>query len=144
MYANEISKRIDAYENLPYDCIFFDGPWGIGKSYAADNIQHKASTVRVSLTGLKNSEELYAEIVDAFIGRNGFTNVVGKVVGNSTKFAKNLEETPVSSAVLSDVTGSFLSAKAALRIYFNRLKNMRTVILDDSGTESTSAKSSVS
>ncbi|MCR4653783.1 MAG: hypothetical protein K5744_08855 [Eubacterium sp.] len=131
MYANEISKRIDAYENLPYDCIFFDGPWGIGKSYAADNIQHKASTVRVSLTGLKNSEELYAEIVDAFIGRNGFTNVVGKVVGNSTKFAKNLEETPVSSAVLSDVTGSFLSAKAALRIYFNRLKNMRTVILDD-------------
>nr|WP_027871490.1 hypothetical protein [[Eubacterium] cellulosolvens] len=131
MYANEISKRIDAFEHLPYDCIFFDGPWGIGKSYAADNIEHKASTVRVSLTGLKNSEELYAEILDAFIGRNGFNNVIGKVVGTSTKFAKNLEETPLASGILSDVTGSFLSAKAALRIYFNRLKNMRTVILDD-------------
>lgn len=131
MYADEISKKIDLFEKLPYKCICFDGVWGIGKTYAAENIVHKETTVRVSLSGVKNADEIYDEILDAFIGKNGLNNVVGKLASTAVKVASNFEGTKIASSIVSDITGEFLSSKAALRIYFSRLKKLRIVILDD-------------
>ena len=34
MNADYIYKIINSLENLPYECILFDGPWGVGKTYA--------------------------------------------------------------------------------------------------------------
>lgn len=131
MFVNEITEKIDAFDVLPYDCVFFNGLWGIGKSYAADQIKDKEKIVRVSLSGLKTADEIYAEILDAYVGSNGFTKVVGKVAGTAIKVAANFDQTKIASGVVSDVTGSFLSAKVSLRIYFNRQQKIRIIVLDD-------------
>ena len=34
MRVDEIQDIIKKYEELPYECIMIDGPWGVGKSYA--------------------------------------------------------------------------------------------------------------
>ena len=38
MKADYIKEVINQYTKLPYKCILFDGPWGIGKSYAIDQV----------------------------------------------------------------------------------------------------------
>ena len=131
MYVNVITEKLDGFDKLPYKCIFFNGLWGVGKSYAADSVKNKDKIIRVSLSGVKTADEIYTEILDTFIGKSGFTNVVSKVAGTVVKATSNIDQTKISSGIISDITQSFLSAKAALNIYLKKQQKLRVIILDD-------------
>ena len=131
MNVDEITEKLNMYDELPYHCVFFNGVWGIGKSYAVDQVENTGRIVRVSLSGVKNSEEIYTAVLDAFVGKAGFTNVITKVAKTAVSIASNFESTKVAGNVISDVTDSFLSAKNKLSIYFRGQRKLRVVVLDD-------------
>ena len=49
MQADYIQDIVEKLEELPYECILFDGVWGIGKTYAINEaLKEKENVCRIS------------------------------------------------------------------------------------------------
>lgn len=56
MKADCIQQIINKMETLPYRTILFDGPWGVGKSYALNEaLEGNLNVCKVSMFGLNNA-----------------------------------------------------------------------------------------
>lgn len=65
MKASEIPALIMQFgrRGSPYRCMLLDGAWGIGKSYQVNKvIQERPCTVRVSLFGVSNTEDVMGQL----------------------------------------------------------------------------------
>ena len=62
MKADYIKEIINQYGKLPYKCILFDGPWGVGKSYAIDQaLSDNNNVCYISMFGMTDAQEIYHE-----------------------------------------------------------------------------------
>ena len=130
MKANEISKIINNYETNPYNCVFFDGAWGIGKTYAAKHTQIKDS-VWVSLCGIRSAEELYDELNDSFISKKGITNIINKTVKVTADAISSISTQTVATGIVSGALNTVISSKTLLRTNLLGIRKQRVVIIDD-------------
>ncbi|MDY3918463.1 MAG: AAA family ATPase [Candidatus Limivivens sp.] len=74
MRADSIRTIVGRLGELPYDCILFDGPWGIGKTYAIEKAFSESekgeSVCRISMFGLQNSQQIYHEVLFQSVLKN--------------------------------------------------------------------------
>lgn len=64
MEAGRIKDIVSKLDKLPYRCIMFDGAWGVGKTYAIDEVlDEQKNSCKVSMFGLHNSQQIYHEII---------------------------------------------------------------------------------
>ena len=131
MRADEITNILNNYSESPYNCIFFDGPWGIGKTYAIEQAMTEDKIVRVTLNGVKKTEDIYSEILDSLVGKAGLSDVVKKVSKALIDAASIIDQTKLPANLVSNLASSFLSYKETLRIYFNKQEATKIVVLDD-------------
>ena len=75
MYGNEISEKVQAYmldEDMPAYALVLYGEWGSGKTYYCEHDLKTAlkkngrRVCRISLFGVKDSEELYSRILSSY------------------------------------------------------------------------------
>lgn len=83
MRADCIYDIIKKFGCFSYDCILFDGPWGIGKTYAIDKaLEEQENVCSISMFGLQNSQQIYHEVLCQFVLKN---NKAGKIAGAATE-----------------------------------------------------------
>ena len=129
MKANVIIKIMDRIEELPYKCILFDGKWGIGKSYAIeDAIKGRDNVCQISLFGLKNSQNIYHELLFQFLLKADW----GGTIGAEAKIILNM------CAAFSDkiakvkaVVDSALAERELFLAMTQKFKEYHIIILDD-------------
>lgn len=130
MKANEISIIIDQYETMPYKCIFFDGEWGIGKTYAAKHVKTKDS-VWVSLCGIRSAEELYRELNDGFVLKHGITDAINRTFKVTAKAVSSIPISPAATGIASEVLSNTIMSKTMLGIFLSKMRKKRIVVIDD-------------
>lgn len=60
MDAGRIKDIVRELDKLPYKCIMFDGVWGVGKTYAIDEVlDEQKNCCKISMFGLQNSQQIY-------------------------------------------------------------------------------------
>ena len=71
MQADYIYEVIKEFKQLSYDCILFDGPWGIGKTYAITRaLKEQENVCAISMFGLQNSQQIYHEVLFQSVLKN--------------------------------------------------------------------------
>lgn len=79
MKADSIQDIVGKLDEMPYECILFDGVWGIGKTYAVDAaLKEQENVCRISLFGLQNSQQIYHEVLFQSTLRNSKAGKLGE------------------------------------------------------------------
>lgn len=70
-------------ETLPYRTILFDGPWGVGKSYALNEaLEGNLNVCKVSMFGLNNAQQIYHEALFQLALKNNIGGKIGEIADN--------------------------------------------------------------
>lgn len=105
--ADYIRIVVKKLKDLPYKAILFDGKWGIGKSYAINEVLEENDNVcKISIFGLDDVKQIYHEVLFQLALKN---NVGGKI----GEIAKNILEG------LSAVWGRAAQAKEVIQSIVN-------------------------
>ena len=83
MKADCIQQIINKMETLPYRTILFDGPWGVGKSYALNEaLEGNLNVCKVSMFGLNNAQQIYHEALFQLALKNNIGGKIGEIADN--------------------------------------------------------------
>ena len=113
MRADCIYDIIKKFGCFSYDCILFDGPWGIGKTYAIDKaLEEQENVCSISMFGLQNSQQIYHEVLCQFVLKN---NKAGKIAGAATEVLDGISNIWKSVSSVKEVLQSIAREKAEQR-----------------------------
>ena len=106
MNIDTIISVVREIEKMPYKVILFDGPWGIGKSYAIDEtLKEKKNVCSISMFGMKKPSGIYQEVLFQAFFKNDkggkLAKTVAKTVGvlGAMKQNENLDKKLVSEII---------------------------------------------
>lgn len=122
----DIIKKIGCFS---YDCILFDGPWGIGKTYAIDKaLEEQENVCSISMFGLQNSQQIYHEVLCQFVLKN---NKAGKIAGAATEVLDGISNIwkPVSS--VKEVLQSIAREKELFLLLSKGFDSLHIIVIDD-------------
>ncbi len=94
MKADYIKEIINQYGKLPYKCILFDGPWGVGKSYAIDQaLSDNNNACHISMFGMKDAQEIYHEVFFqlAMKGKHKISDLVSRAMDVGAIISKKMD-----------------------------------------------------
>ncbi|MFP3324581.1 hypothetical protein R0K05_15955 [Planococcus sp. SIMBA_160] len=122
MEATKIIEVMDKLDDLPYQKILFDGPWGIGKTiHTMDSIKDKENVYYISLFGKKNIDDFYQELYYLLLSKHQvkFKKILNSMKNiNVSHFGFN-----ISIPLISDI---FIDIQKQLKI-----KSNIKIIIDD-------------
>lgn len=127
MKADYIKEIIDQYGALPYKCILFDGPWGVGKSYAIDQaLSDNNSVCHISMFGIKDAQEIYHEVFSqlAMKDKGKVSEVVSKMVDAGAVVSEKM-------ALVKNIVSSFVKEKELFLNISKTFKKLRLIVIDD-------------
>lgn len=127
MKADYIKEIIDQYGALPYKCILFDGPWGVGKSYAIDQaLGDNNSVCHISMFGIKDAQEIYHEVFSqlAMKDKGKVSEVVSKMVDAGAVVSEKM-------ALVKNIVSSFVKEKELFLNISKTFKKLRLIVIDD-------------
>lgn len=104
MRASEISTIVDCLvkKSSPYRCILIDGKWGIGKTFEVKQaIESIPGTIYVSLFGIKDSQQMYQDILVQMSG-SGALKKLSPLIQKDT--IKELSKKNVLTSVIASIT----------------------------------------
>lgn len=109
MRADYIQEIVNKFEELPYECILFDGVWGIGKTYAIDEaLKEQENVCRISMFGLQNSQQIYHEVLFQSTLKSGKAGKVGEFASD---FLTGIASVWESAAQARDMLQSVVKEK---------------------------------
>lgn len=114
---------------LPYKCIMFDGVWGIGKSYAIGKaMEGKDNVCKISMFGLKSSQQIYHEVLFQLLLNNG---AGGKFGTGTMKFIKTASIFSKKMELVKNVVENSLAERELFLMMSKRFKEYHIIIIDD-------------
>ncbi len=129
MRADYIQDIVRKFEELPYECILFDGAWGIGKTYAIDDVLLEQENVcRISMFGLQNSQQIYHEVLFQSVLKNKKAGRVGELASDVLTGMASIWE---GAAQAKDVWQSIAREKEIFLLMSNRFSSLHIIVLDD-------------
>lgn len=122
----DIIKKIGCFS---YDCILFDGPWGIGKTYAIDKaLEEQENVCSISMFGLQNSQQIYHEVLCQFVLKN---NKVGKIAGAATEVLDGISNIWKSVSSVKEVLQSIAREKELFLLLSKGFDSLHIIVIDD-------------
>ena len=129
MQADYIQDIVGKFEELPYECVLFDGVWGIGKTYAINEaLKEKESVCRISMFGLQNSQQIYHEVLFQSTLKN---NKAGKVGEFASDILTGISSIWESAAQAKDVLQSVAREKELFLLLSKAFKTLHIIVIDD-------------
>lgn len=128
-YINEIYDIIKKFGCFSYDCILFDGPWGIGKTYAIDKaLEEQENVCSISMFGLQNSQQIYHEVLCQFVLKN---NKAGKIAGAATEVLDGISNIWKSVSSVKEVLQSIAREKELFLLLSKGFDSLHIIVIDD-------------
>ncbi|MBO5388156.1 MAG: hypothetical protein J6A59_08455 [Lachnospiraceae bacterium] len=129
MQADYIQDIVGKFEELPYECILFDGVWGIGKTYAINEaLKEKENVCRISLFGLQNSQQIYHEVLFQSTLKNSKAGKVGEFASDVLSGISSIWE---SAAQAKDVIQNVAREKELFLLLSKSFKTLHIIVIDD-------------
>ena len=129
MRADCIYDIIKKFGCFSYDCILFDGPWGIGKTYAIDKaLEEQENVCSISMFGLKNSQQIYHEVLCQFVLKN---NKAGKIAGAATEVLDGISNIWKSVSSVKEVLQSIAREKELFLLLSKGFDSLHIIVIDD-------------
>ena len=129
MRADYIYDIIKKFGCFSYDCILFDGPWGIGKTYAIDKaLEEQENVCSISMFGLQNSQQLYHEVLCQFVLKN---NKAGKIAGAATEVLDGISNIWKSVSSVKEVLQSIAREKELFLLLSKGFDSLHIIVIDD-------------
>lgn len=129
MRADCIYDIIKKFGCFSYDCILFDGPWGIGKTYAIDKaLEEQENVCSISMFGLQNSQQIYHEVLCQFVLKN---NKAGKIVGAATEVLDGISNIWKSVSSVKEVLQSIAREKELFLLLSKGFDSLHIIVIDD-------------
>lgn len=127
MKADYIKDIMESYDGLPYKCIIFDGPWGVGKTHAIKKaLSTNDNVCNISMFGIKDAQEIYHE---------AFFQLVMKDKKNvKTGISKVIDAAAVifdKIAVAKGVIESLIKEKELFLNISKEFENIHYIVIDD-------------
>ena len=128
MQADYIGEIIGKLSDLPYKCILFDGPWGIGKTYAINEALEKQENVcNISMFGLQNSQQIYHEV----LFQSALTNSkAGKVAEFASEVFNGIASIWDSVSTAKEVLQS-VKEKELFLLLSKSFDTLHVIVIDD-------------
>lgn len=129
MRADCIYDIIKKFGCFSYDCILFDGPWGIGKTYAIDKaLEEQENVCSISMFGLQNSQQIYHEVLCQFVLKN---NKAGKIAGVATEVLDGISNIWKSVSSVKEVLQSIAREKELFLLLSKGFDSLHIIVIDD-------------
>lgn len=129
MRADCIYDIIKKFGCFSYDCILFDGPWGIGKTYAIDKaLEEQENVCSISMFGLQNSQQIYHEVLCQFVLKN---NKAGKIAGAATEVLDGISNIWKSVSSVKEVLQSIAKEKELFLLLSKGFDSLHIIVIDD-------------
>ena len=129
MRADCIYDIIKKFGCFSYDCILFDGPWGIGKTYAIDKaLEEQENVCSISMIGLQNSQQIYHEVLCQFVLKN---NKAGKIAGAATEVLDGISNIWKSVSSVKEVLQSIAREKELFLLLSKGFDSLHIIVIDD-------------
>lgn len=129
MRADYIQEIVNKFEELPYECILFDGVWGIGKTYAINEaLKEQENVCRISLFGLQNSQQIYHEVLFQSTLKNGKAGKIGEFASD---FLKGIASVWESVAQARDMLQSVVKEKELFLFASKTFDSLHIIVIDD-------------
>lgn len=129
MKADYIQDIVGKLNELPYDCILFDGVWGIGKTYAVDAALKKQENVcRISMFGLQNSQQIYHEVLFQSTLKNNMAGKLGEYASDVITGLANIWD---RFAKANEVMQSLAKEKELFLLLSKTFNSWHIIVIDD-------------
>lgn len=129
MRADYIQEIVNKFEELPYECILFDGVWGIGKTYAIDEaLKEQENVCRISMFGLQNSQQIYHEVLFQSTLKSGKAGKVGEFASD---FLTGIASVWESAAQARDILQSVVKEKELFLLTSKTFDSLHIIVIDD-------------
>lgn len=129
MRADYIYEVIKEFGQLSYECVLFDGPWGIGKTYAVDKALNEQENVcSISMFGLQNSQQIYHEVLFQSALKN---SKAGKATGVASDILDGIATIWKSASTAKEVLQSVAKEKELFLLLSKSFEALHIIIIDD-------------
>ena len=128
MEADRIKDIISKLDDLTYRCILFDGEWGIGKTYAIEDVlSNNEGFCKISMFGLQNSHQIYHEIVCQLANFDGMTEILEKI----DKFTDKISLISDKAKKIKGIINSFIDEKELFKALSKGFSSWHYIVIDD-------------
>lgn len=129
MQADYIQDIVGKIEELPYECVLFDGVWGIGKTYAINEaLKGRENACRISMFGLQNSQQIYHEVLFQSTLKNSKAGKIGEfasdVLDGLSLIWKSVDQA-------KDVLQNVAKEKELFLLLSKGFETLHTIVIDD-------------
>lgn len=129
MQADNIENILEKIEELPYECILFDGAWGIGKTYAIRKaLKERENVCRISMFGLQNSQQIYHEALFQLVLGNSVGGKIGEMASNILEGISVVWE---KAAQAKEVIGSIAKERELFLLLTKEFDSYHIIVIDD-------------
>ncbi len=129
MQADYIQDIVEKLEELPYECILFDGVWGIGKTYAINEaLKEKENVCRISMFGLQKSEQIYHEVLFQFAFKNSKAGKIGELASDVLNGIVSIRQ---NAAQAKEVLQNVAKEKELFLLLSRVFETPHTIVIDD-------------
>ena len=128
MEAGRIKDIIGKLDKLPYRCIMFDGVWGIGKTYAVDEVlDEQKNCCKISMFGLQNSQQIYHEIICRLTRWKHLPDIAKK----ADKISNHLSKISDKANTTKELLYGFIDEKELFVTFSRGFKTWHYIVIDD-------------
>lgn len=129
MQADYIYEVIKEFKQLSYDCILFDGPWGIGKTYAITRaLKEQENVCAISMFGLQNSQQIYHEVLFQSVLKN---SKAGKAAEVASDILDGIATIWKSASTAKEVIQSAAKEKELFWLLSKSFDALHVIVIDD-------------
>ncbi len=128
MEAGRIKDIVGGLDKLPYRCIMFDGAWGIGKTYAIDEVlDEQKNCCKISMFGLQNSQQIYHEIICRLTRWKRLPDISKK----ADKLSNHLSQFSDKADAAKELLYGFIDAKELFVTFSRGFRTWHYIVIDD-------------
>ncbi len=128
MEASQIKDIVRELDKLSYRCIMFDGAWGIGKTYAIDEVlDEQKNCCKISMFGLQNSQQIYHEIICRLTRWKHLPNISKKV----DKIFNCLSHVSDKANTTEEILYGFIDEKELFATFSREFRTWHYIVIDD-------------
>lgn len=128
MEAGRIKDIVSKLDELPYRCIMFDGAWGVGKTYAIDEVlDEQKNCCKISMFGLQNSQQIYHEIICRLTRWKHLPNVSKKV----DKISNWISQVSDKANIAKEILYGFIDEKELFATFSRGFRTWHYIVIDD-------------
>ena len=129
MQADYIKTIIGKIEQLPYNVILFDGTWGIGKTYAINEVLEDNDNVcKISMFGLSDANQIYHEVLFQLALKNSIGGKIGEIAND---FLEGISKVWEKAGQAKDVINNIAKERELFLLLSKTFKALHIVVIDD-------------